>query len=243
MKLSTDRILTTHVGSLPRGPTVLELLYKKENGEPYDPAEFDRAMSEAVDDVVRRQVATGIDIVSDGEMSKVGYATYIKDRLSGFDGHYPRPPHRDLAPYPELREAMARMIGKQTFKRAGCVGPVELVDRDAMQKDLANLRAAATHHRPHDAFMNAASPGVISAFQSNHYYRTHEAIRRRDRGRDEARVRRNRRGRLRAAARLPRPRDGEAHRVSGAQRKGIPGARGVSSRRLEPRGAGHPGAA
>ena len=146
MKLSTDRILTTHVGSLPRGPTVLERLYKKENGEPYDPAEFDSAMSEAVDDVVRGQVATGIDIVSDGEMSKVGYATYIKDRLSGFDGHYPRPPHRDLAPYPELREAIARMIGKATFKRAGCIGPVTLLDRDAMQKDLANLRAAATHH-------------------------------------------------------------------------------------------------
>jgi 5-methyltetrahydropteroyltriglutamate--homocysteine methyltransferase len=174
MKLSTDRILTTHVGSLPRGPTVLQLLYKKENGETYDAAEFDGAMAEAVDEVVRKQVATGIDVVSDGEMSKVGYATYIKDRLSGFDGHYPRPPHLDLAPYPELREAMARMIGKQTFKRAGCVGKVKLVDRDAMQKDVANLRAAATQQRPHDAFMNAASPGVISAFQSNHYYRTHE---------------------------------------------------------------------
>jgi 5-methyltetrahydropteroyltriglutamate--homocysteine methyltransferase len=174
MKLSTDRILTTHVGSLPRGRAVLDLLYKKENEETYDTAEFDRAMSAAVSDVVRRQVQTGIDIVSDGEMSKVGYATYIKDRLSGFDGHYPRPPHLDLAPHPELREAMVRMIGKQTFKRAACIGPVELVDRDAMQTDVANLRAAVTEHRPHDAFMNAASPGVISAFQSNHYYRTHE---------------------------------------------------------------------
>ena len=114
-------------------------------------------------------------MVSDGETSKVGYATYIKDRLSGFDGHYPRPPHLDLAPHPELREAMTRMIGKQTFKRAACVGPVELVDRDAMQKDVANLRAAVRRHGAYDAFMNAASPGVISSFQSNRYYPTHEA--------------------------------------------------------------------
>jgi 5-methyltetrahydropteroyltriglutamate--homocysteine methyltransferase len=174
MKLSTDRILTTHVGSLPRPASILELLYKKENGEPYDVAAFDAAVAAAVSDVVRRQVATGIDIVSDGETSKVGYATYIKDRLSGFEGHYPRPPHLDLAPHPEFREAMTRMIGKQTFKRAGCVAPVRLVDRAAMQKDVGNLRAAVGAHRAHDAFMNAASPGVVSAFQSNHYYRTHE---------------------------------------------------------------------
>ena len=175
MKLSTDRILTTHVGSLPRGPAVLELLYKKENGEPYDPPAFDAAITAAVEDVVKKQVESGIDIVSDGETGKVGYATYIKDRLSGFAGHHPRPPHLDLAPHPELREAMTRMLGKQMFKRAGCVGPVELVDRESMQKDIANLRAAVAAHRPHDAFMNAASPGVISAFQSNRYYPTHEA--------------------------------------------------------------------
>lgn len=175
MNRSTERILTTHVGSLPRGPAVLELLYKKENGEPYDAAAFDAAVAAAVDDVVAKQVAVGIDIVSDGETSKVGYATYIKDRLSGFAGHHPRPPHLDLAPYPEFREAMTRMIGKQTFKRAGCVGPVELVDRGAMQKDLANLRAALKRHPAHGAFMNAASPGVISAFQGNRYYSTHEA--------------------------------------------------------------------
>ena len=175
MNRSTKRILTTHVGSLPRGPTVLELLYKKENGEAYDAAAFDAAVAAAVDDVVAKQVAVGIDVVSDGETSKVGYATYIKDRLSGFAGHHPRPPHLDLAPYPELREALTRMIGTQTFKRAGCVGPVELLDRQAMQKDVANLRAALDRHRAHGAFMNAASPGVISAFQSNRYYPTHDA--------------------------------------------------------------------
>jgi 5-methyltetrahydropteroyltriglutamate--homocysteine methyltransferase len=175
VKLSADRILTTHVGSLPRGAALVEQLYKKENGEPYDPAELDAEVARAVDDVVARQVAVGIDVVSDGETSKVGYSTYIKDRLSGFDGHYPRPPHLDLAPHPEFRDAMVRMIGKQTFKRAGCVGPIELTDRDAMRKDVANLRAAVDKHRPAEAFMNAASPGVISSFQSNHYYPTHEA--------------------------------------------------------------------
>jgi 5-methyltetrahydropteroyltriglutamate--homocysteine methyltransferase len=88
------------VGSLPRSGAVVELLYKKENGEPYDRAAFDAAMRAGVADVVAKQNAAGIDVVSDGETAKVGYATYIKDRLSGFAGHVPRPPHLDLAPYP-----------------------------------------------------------------------------------------------------------------------------------------------
>ena len=175
MLLSTERILTTHVGSLPRGPRVIELLYKKEHGEPYDASALREAVATAVDEVVARQVAAGIDVVSDGETSKVGYATYIKDRLSGFAGHYPRPPHLDLAPYPEFREALARMTGKQTFKRAACVGPIGLVDRQALQSDIANLTAALARHPATEAFMNAASPGVISAFQSNRYYPSHEA--------------------------------------------------------------------
>lgn len=176
MKISTDRILTTHVGSLPRSGEVVALLYKKDSGEPYDADQFDEAIARGVASAVAKQVAAGIDIVSDGETSKVGYSTYIKDRLSGFDGHYPRPPHLDLAPYPELREALGRMLGKQSFKRAACVGPIELVDRSAMQKDLANLRAAlAAHHGAVEAFMNAASPGVISSFQSNRFYASHEA--------------------------------------------------------------------
>ncbi len=175
MKRSTDRILTTHVGSLPRPADLVELLYKKENGEPYDPSALEAAAARAVDAAVARQVAIGIDVVSDGEMSKVGYSTYVKDRLSGFAGHHPRPPHLDLAPHPDLREAMMRMVGKQTFKRAACVGPIELVDREAMAQDLAHLGAAVDNHRPIEAFMNAASPGVISSFQSNRYYPTHEA--------------------------------------------------------------------
>jgi 5-methyltetrahydropteroyltriglutamate--homocysteine methyltransferase len=177
MRLSTERILTTHVGSLPRTGGVVELLYKKENGEAYDRAAFAAAVAAGVADAVAKQVAAGVDVVSDGETSKVGYATYIKDRLAGFAGHHPRPPHLDLAPYPELREALARMMGKQSFKRAGCVGPIALIDREAMQVDIANLRAALETHGKStaEAFMNAASPGVISAFQSNHYYPSHNA--------------------------------------------------------------------
>jgi 5-methyltetrahydropteroyltriglutamate--homocysteine methyltransferase len=175
MHRSTDRILTTHVGSLPRADALVTLLYKKENGEPYDQSALDTEVATAVDEVVAKQAEIGIDVVNDGEMGKVGYATYVKDRLSGFAGHYPRPPHLDVAPYPEFREAMARMIGTHAFKRAGCVGPVELVDRAAMKKDIANLRAALDRHSVQGAFMNAASPGVISAFQSNRYYPTHDA--------------------------------------------------------------------
>jgi 5-methyltetrahydropteroyltriglutamate--homocysteine methyltransferase len=175
MQLSTDRILTTHVGSLPRSGPILDFLIRKEQAEAVDPAAFDDALREAVDDVVRRQVEVGIDVVSDGETGKIGYATYIKDRLSGFEGHYPRPPHLDLAPYPEFREAIGRMVGPQQFKRAACVGPIEVVDRDALRKDLANLRAAVDRYGAREAFVNAASPGVISSFQHNRYYPTHEA--------------------------------------------------------------------
>ncbi len=152
MKTSQDRILTTHVGSLPRSAAVVALLYKKENHEPFDEGEFDSTMASGVDAVVAKQVEAGIDVVSDGETSKVGYATYIKDRLSGFEGHYPRPPHLDLAPYPEFREAMSRMIGKQTFKRSACVGPIQLTNHEAMIKDVAHLRAAADRHEPQRRF-------------------------------------------------------------------------------------------
>jgi 5-methyltetrahydropteroyltriglutamate--homocysteine methyltransferase len=177
MRLSTERILTTHVGSLPRSREVVDLLYKKDSGEPYDEAAFDAAVASGVADAVAKQVAAGVDIVSDGETSKVGYSTYVKDRLSGFAGHYPRPPHLDLAPYPDLREALGRMLGKQSFRRAACVAPIERVDDKAMQKDVANLRSAlaARGTGVTEAFMNAASPGVISAFQSNRYYATHDA--------------------------------------------------------------------
>src|SRR3989442_8086313 len=110
MTLSTRRILTTHVGSLPRNRAVVDLLFRREQreqGEPYDSAEFDRVMAQAVDETVQRQVAIGIDVVSDGETSKIGYATYIKDRMTGFDGDNPRQIALDLQGYPQFRTPMA----------------------------------------------------------------------------------------------------------------------------------------
>ena len=175
MPFSTDRILTTHVGSLPRGTEVADWLRRKEDDESIDRAAFDAAIRAGVDAVVARQLDTGIDIVSDGETSKIGYATYIKDRLTGFDGHHPRPPHLDLAPHPDLREAMGRMLGAPAFRRSACVGEIGLSDPEAVHKDLDNLRAALDRHGGQRAFVNAASPGVISSFQSNRYYETHEA--------------------------------------------------------------------
>src|SRR5688572_6945323 len=141
MKLSTHRILTTHVGSLPREQEVVDMLFKKENGEPHDPADFDRIMTAAVDEVVKKQVSIGLDVVSDGETSKIGYATYIKDRLSGFGGDNERQIALDLQDHPEFRSRMAVFAGKQTFKRQACIGPIQVVERESLRKDIENLRS------------------------------------------------------------------------------------------------------
>ena len=175
MLLSSERILTTHVGSLPRTPAVVEMLMAKENGTGYDPAAFAEVMRTAVAQVVARQVRCGIDIVSDGEVSKISYATYVKDRLTGFGGDQPRQVALDLQPYPQFRERMALFAGKQTFKRQRCIGPIAVAERDSLQQDIANLQAARARHAPAEVFMNAASPGVVAAFQTNDYYASHEA--------------------------------------------------------------------
>jgi 5-methyltetrahydropteroyltriglutamate--homocysteine methyltransferase len=174
VRTSTDRILTTHVGSLPRSSAVVEMLFARENGEPYDAGAFDRVMTAAVAETVKRQVGIGLDSVSDGETSKISYATYIKDRLSGFAGDNERLIAADLQPYPEFRAKLALFAGKQSFKRQSCVGPIAVVEREALRKDLANLRAAVNGSGAQEAFMNAASPGVVAAFQPNNFYRTHE---------------------------------------------------------------------
>ncbi len=175
MNLSKERILTTHVGSLPRTQDVVTLLFRREQNEPCDRKEFDRVMTEGVAETVRKQVELGIDVVSDGETSKIGYATYIKDRLTGFDGDNPRQIALDLQDYPEFRARMAAFAGKQTFKRQSCVGPIQFVGHEDLQKDISNIRAAAVRHGAREAFLNAASPGVVSAFQPNHYYPSHAA--------------------------------------------------------------------
>ncbi len=175
MKLSTDRILTTHVGSLPRSAQLSDLLLRKDHDENVDQAEFDRVVREAVADNVARQAAIGIDVVSDGEASKVSYATYVHERLTGFDGDQPRKPALDLSPYPDFRERIARVAGKQAFRRSCCVGPVEVQNRQQLRKDLANLREAIAKTRVTEAFMNAASPGLVAAFQPNQFYPSHRA--------------------------------------------------------------------
>lgn len=178
MILSRDRILTTHVGSLPRTDAVLGLLEAREQRACFDAAAFDRQMRQAVLDIVKRQVEIGIDVVSDGETSKMSYATYVRDRLSGFseEGSTESPkPHLDLQPFPDLQRKMALLTGPRRFKRVSCIGPVKIRDRAALARDLANLRAASAAAQPFDAFMNAASPGVVTSFLPNAYYPTHDA--------------------------------------------------------------------
>jgi 5-methyltetrahydropteroyltriglutamate--homocysteine methyltransferase len=177
MKSSQTRILTTHVGSLPRGDAVLKLLELRESRGAYDTGEFDRAMGQAVLEIVKRQVDLGIDIVSDGETSKISYATYVHDRLSGFSDEgatEASQPHADLAPFPDLRQKMAKLAGVRRFKRVACVGPIAVQSRDGLTRDLANMRSAVDAARPAETFLTAASPGVVASFLPNRYYRTHE---------------------------------------------------------------------
>ncbi len=175
MKLSTDRILTTHVGSLPRSAALSALLVKKDRGEEYDRAALERMVRDETVGIVKRQVATGIDVVSDGETGKVGYSTYIHERLTGFSGSNTTKPHLDVAPYPEFRRRIALMVGTPGLVRMLCTGAVAVKDHDAAKKDVANFRAAIDAAKPVDAFMTAASPGVVSSFQPNQFYPTHLA--------------------------------------------------------------------
>ena len=175
MKTSTDRILTTHVGSLPRPAALRELLVKKDKGEPYDKAELARQTKAAVAAIVRRQTEAGVDIVDDGEMSKPGYSTYVADRLSGFAGHEPAKPRLDTGPHPNFSAAIGRMTGENIARRAVCVGPIAVQDRQPLADDIANLRAAVAGVKVTDVFMTAASPGLVPVFQTNKYYPSHEA--------------------------------------------------------------------
>jgi len=175
MRLSTDRILTTHVGSMPRPQGLVDMLLRKDHGQAYDPAEYARTIRESVAAVVQRQVEAGVDVPSDGEASKVSYSTYMMDRLSGFGGDNKRKVALDLAPYPEFREKMARMTGVQEFRRASCIGPVAVNDLEPLKTDIDNMLAAMKASSVVEGFMNSASPGLITAFQPNQYYETHEA--------------------------------------------------------------------
>jgi 5-methyltetrahydropteroyltriglutamate--homocysteine methyltransferase len=177
MKTGQDRILTTHVGSLPRTDEVLAALERRESSDGGDGAEISDTIRRGVEIAVKRQVETGIDIVSDGETGKVSYATYVKDRLTGFSDEgstEPLKPHLDLAPFPELRRKMGLLTGPRRFKRVVCIGPVAVRDLAGLQRDLANMRRAVTAAHPFDAFLNSASPGVVASFLPNGYYPSHE---------------------------------------------------------------------
>ncbi len=175
MKRSAERILTTHVGSLPRPPRVVDWLLRKERGEPCDAAGFNRAMREAVREIVARQAEAGIDVVSDGETSKISYSTYIKDRYSGFAGEHRPKTHLDLRDHPEFRERMKAFLGPRHERRMQCVAPLALKDRAPLDEDLANFRAALDAVPRTEGFLNAASPGVVAAFMPNAHYPGHEA--------------------------------------------------------------------
>jgi len=169
------KILTSHVGSLPRTQDVVDFIFARENGTDYDQAAFDAAMTGAVSETVRRQVAAGVDIVSDGETSKISYATYVKDRYTGFDGDSPRNAPADLKQFPTFLKRLADEGGSPQYARPMCVGKVVSKGQGELEKDIANLHAAMATHGVERGFMNAASPGVISLFLQNDFYPTREA--------------------------------------------------------------------
>jgi 5-methyltetrahydropteroyltriglutamate--homocysteine methyltransferase len=171
MKRSTEHILTTHTGSLPRPPALLEALQRRDRGES-NGAALEGQVRDAVLDVVARQARAGVSVVNDGEAGKIGYSTYVKERLEGFGGTggmegVPS----DLAEFPDF---MARVMGGLDFEMPACIGPVSYRDLDAVRTDIANLQAAVAAAEVEDAFMTAASPGVISVFLQNQYYPSHE---------------------------------------------------------------------
>jgi 5-methyltetrahydropteroyltriglutamate--homocysteine methyltransferase len=172
LKASTDRILTTHVGSLPRSQAVTGVLFAREAGAVADPRAAGETIAGAVAEVVRRQVAAGVDVVSDGEMSKISYATYIKDRLTGFAGDTPREPGQDLIEFPRILQKLAALGATAKYTRPRCVGEIGTRSLEPLQADLRNLEHAVAGAAPRatEAFMNAASPGVIALFQPNDFY-------------------------------------------------------------------------
>ena len=175
MSSRVDRIRTTHVGSLPRSQAVTDVVFARETDEQRDVVRDDAVITAAVAEVVAHQKQVGIDFVSDGEMSKISYATYIADRFSGFDGDSPRQPGQDLVEFPALLRKLAERGSTAKYRRPRCVGPVAVKNLRPLQNDIANLNAAVAVTKPHGAFMNAASPGVIALFQPNDFYPTQDA--------------------------------------------------------------------
>src|SRR5690348_7913174 len=174
MQRSTHRFLTTHTGSLPRPEDLIRMMFAKEEGVPVEPSALAARIRQAVADIVKHQRNAGIDIVNDGEMSKPSYATYIKDRLNGFGGESQPPPYPDLVAYPGLHQKVYGDRGRARRKMPGCNAPIGVRDRDAVRVDIENLKAGRAGRGGEEAFMSAASPGVVSLFFHNDYYKTQD---------------------------------------------------------------------
>ena len=172
---STDRFLTTHAGSLPRPDDLIRMMYAKEEGVPVEREALAACVRAAVSEVVRKQADAGIDLVNDGEMSKPSYATYVKDRLAGFGGTGNTFVYQDLAQFPNLAKRVFGDPGRSRRKTPACNAPVHVRDPEAATTDVGNLKAALAEVRRTEAFMSAASPGVVSLFFRNDYYPSQEA--------------------------------------------------------------------
>ncbi|MGH7820410.1 MAG: epoxyalkane--coenzyme M transferase, partial [Candidatus Binatia bacterium] len=178
MKRSSDRIRTTHTGSLHRPDSLARLVFDKEDRKPVDPAALDREIRAATVEVLRRQVEAGVDVVSDGEMTKPSFVTYVNDRLKGFDAEHALGPAgflpKDLAEFPSLLPRVFHEEGHQHIRRLACTGPVAYADVEAVHRDIANLAAARREVAADEAFMTAVSPGTVDMVSPNQYYATSE---------------------------------------------------------------------
>ena len=174
-EIKLNKILTSHVGSLPRSQEVVDFIFARENNQNYDEKSFDECMQRNVLSTVEKQKNSGIDIVSDGETSKISYATYVKDRYTGFSGDSPRNAPEDLKLFPGFLQRLADEGGTPQYARPMCTGEVKSKGQGELQKDITNLKNAMKAKGVEKGFMNAASPGVISLFLQNDFYATREA--------------------------------------------------------------------
>src|SRR5262245_30993062 len=175
MKRSAERFLTTHTGSLPRPDDLVRTMFAREEGVPVDGAALAARIRSGVADIVRKQAGAGLDVIDDGELSKPSYATYVKDRLAGFGGTSQPLQYRDLVDFPELARRVFGDPGRSRRRTPACNGPIGVRDPRAAETDAENLKAALATVRAEEAFLTAASPGVISLFFRNDHYPSHES--------------------------------------------------------------------
>ena len=174
MEDNLKKISVTHVGSLPRKQEVVDFIFARENNQKYNQDDFDNVMNKAVLETVKKQVDSGVDIVSDGETSKISYATYVKDRYNGFSGDSPRNPPADLKMFPSFLKRLADDGGTPTYARPMCTERISSKGQVDLNKDIFNLKTAMKICNVSRGFMNAASPGVISLFLQNQFYSSRE---------------------------------------------------------------------